>query len=176
VADEHAKIAVMNALEHSTSLLFIEGGKLVAIRSIRIGTAGAGLHGGTATGESDAAAAGAGAAAAPDPAVETARTHDYLVRLTREIRRTVSTLPDALPVDAIYATGPGAVPGSGGGRCAGHRAADLLDRVTHDLSDESLPGPRAGVALRLAFKLNGQTPAPTSDARRAHVRPTRSRR
>ena len=162
VADEHPRLAVINAQEHSTSLLFIEGGKLVAVRSIRIGTRGAGHAAGGAeqAGDGGEAAAGDGAEA---QALDTARTHEYLTRLTREIRRTTSTLPDALPVDELYVTGPGgAVPGFAAaiGEVLGRepQPLDLLDRVSHDLSDEEarLWGPQLGVALGMAFKLNGE--------------------
>src|SRR6185295_8246546 len=87
---------------------------------------------------------------------------DYLTRLTREIRRTVSTLPDALPVDALYVTGPGgSVPGFAAalGEVLGAepQPLDLLDRVDHELSDAEARrfGPELGVALGMAFKLNG---------------------
>ena len=156
VAAEHPRIAVINAQERSTSLLFIEQGKLVAVRSIRIGTRGAGTHG---AGEET----GGDGAASEEAALDTARTHEYLTRLTREIRRTTSTLPDALPVDELYVTGPGgAVPGFGAaiGEVLGREPSplDLLDRVSHDLSDEDARrwGPELGVALGMAFKLNGQ--------------------
>jgi len=168
VADEHPRIAVISAQEHSTSMLFIEGGKLVAVRSIRIGTRGAGGHGGAPGGETETEGSGAAGADAgggepsAEQALDTARTHEYLTRLTREIRRTTSTLPDALPVDALYVTGPGgAVPGFGpalaevlGGE---PQPLDLLSRVTHELSDEDARrwGPELGVALGMAFKLNG---------------------
>src|SRR5262245_17936229 len=110
VTDEHPRIAVINAQERSTSLLFIEKGKLFAVRSIRIGTHGAG-HG-AAPGEGRGPQDGNGKATRDDKALDTARTHEYLTRLTREIRRTTSTLPDALPVDELYVTGPGgSVPG-----------------------------------------------------------------
>lgn len=166
VTDEHPRLAVINAQEHSTSLLFIEGGKLVAVRSIRIGTRGAG-HAAAAGAESAEAGADGGEAAtgngAEAQALDTARTHEYLTRLTREIRRTTSTLPDALPVDELYVTGPGgSVPGFAAavGEVLGRepQPLDLLDRVTHDLSDEEarLWGPQLGVALGMAFKLNGE--------------------
>jgi Tfp pilus assembly PilM family ATPase len=174
VAAEHPRIAVINAQEHSTSLLFIEGGKLFAVRSIRIGTRGAGHAAGGA--DAGAAAAGGGAdgagaggeaaadgAGAEAAALDTARTHEYLTRLTREIRRTTSTLPDVLPVDELYVTGPGgAVPGFAAAvaEVLGRepQPLDLLDRVTHDLSDEEARvwGPQLGVALGMAFKLNGE--------------------
>ena len=160
VAAEHPRIAVINAQEHSTSLLFIEQGKLVAVRSIRIGTRGAGSHG---AGAGPGAAEPGDDAAADEAALDTARTHEYLTRLTREIRRTTSTLPDALPVDELYVTGPGgAVPGFAAAlaEVLGRepKPLDLLDRVTHDLSDEEARhwGPQLGVALGMAFKLNGQ--------------------
>ena len=190
VAAEHPRIAVINAQEHSTSLLFIEGGKLFAVRSIRIGTRGAGhaaggadagaaAAGGGADGAGaggEAAAVGAGAEAA---ALDTARTHEYLTRLTREIRRTTSTLPDVLPVDELYVTGPGgAVPGFAAAvaEVLGRepQPLDLLDRVTHDLSDEEARvwGPQLGVALGIAFKLNGLDETHT-DFRREEVAYTR---
>jgi len=163
VAAEHPRIAVVNAQEHSTSLLFIQQGKLVAVRSIRIGTRGAGSHGAGAETGAAADEAGAEGGTAEEVALDTARTHEYLTRLTREIRRTTSTLPDALPVDELYVTGPGgAVPGFGAAmsEVLGRepKPLDLLDRVTHDLSDEEARhwGPQLGVALGMAFKLNGQ--------------------
>jgi Tfp pilus assembly PilM family ATPase len=167
VADEHPRLAVINAQEHSTSLLFIEGGKLVAVRSIRIGTRGAGHAAAAGAEPAEAAGADGGEAAGGDgaeaQALDTARTHEYLTRLTREIRRTTTTLPDALPVDELYVTGPGgAVPGFAAAvaEVLGRepQPLDLLDRVTHDLSDEEARrwGPQLGVALGMAFKLNGE--------------------
>ncbi|HZL98788.1 MAG TPA: pilus assembly protein PilM [Planctomycetota bacterium] len=164
VAGEHARMAVINAQEHATSLLFLEGGKLVAVRSIRIGSRGVGAQA-VEPGAEAAADGGEGPAAgeaAADAAVGTARAHEYLSRLKREIRRTVSTLPDALPVDALYVAGPGgAVPGFAQaiGEVLGGEPEplDLLERVSHELSDEEARrwGPELGVALGMAFKLNG---------------------
>ncbi len=141
VVEEHERFVVVNAQERSTSLLFIVGGQLFAVRTIRLGS-----HG-TGEGTDD---------------VGVARTHDYLQRLLREIRRTLTTLPDVGELDAVYAAGNGSrIPefnqkiGAAFGVDA-CQPLDLLSRVEHKLSDEEVEhfGPDIGVMLGMAFKLN----------------------
>jgi Tfp pilus assembly PilM family ATPase len=147
VTAEHPRIAVLNAQETTTSLLVLVEGKLFALRSIRVG-AGALVR--------DLDAGGV------DTDVETAHAHEYFTRLLREIRRTVSTLPELGELDALYVTGCGSrVPGLAAavGEALGREAEplDLLERVDHKLSDEDAEryGPDIGVLLGLAYKLNG---------------------
>ncbi len=153
VTEEHERFAVVHASERSTSLLFIEAGGLYAVRSIRIGT-----HAVTHGHDVDDHAGDSGI----DQDIETARTHDYLARLKREIRRTLTTLPDAGEFDTIYITGSGsrlpafpeAIDEVFGGEV---QELDLLSRVDHRLDDEDARhfGPDVGVALGMAFKFNG---------------------
>jgi Tfp pilus assembly PilM family ATPase len=156
-AETGERAVVVNAQDVTTSLLFLQGGKLYAVRSIRIGAASV---------RHVAAPPAEGAAAEADDArareVETARTHDFLARLTREIRRTLGTLPDFGEPGKVLLLGSGA-------RLAGFAEAmgqafgapaeelDLLDRVDHKLSDADAErfGPDLGVALGVAYKLNG---------------------
>jgi len=168
LAEEHERIAVVNAQESSTTLMFLVDGKLFALRSIRIGTHGV-LH------DADGVVPEEGF----EHDVETARTHDYLTRLVREVRRTLGTLPDLGTLDALYITGSGsrlagfgeAVGGVLGGAA---QPLDLLSRVNHKLTDDEVDQfePDIGVVLGTAFKLNGIDVTRT-DFRREEVAYTR---
>lgn len=142
VTSDHERFVVVNAQERSTSLLFLVEGKLFAVRTIRLGS-----HGTSDT----------------DDEVGVARAHDYLQRLLREIRRTLTTLPDIGELEAVYATGHGSRLSDfhtkigeafGVGQT---EPLDLLSRVEHKLSDDEVErfGPDIGVLLGMAFKLNG---------------------
>jgi hypothetical protein len=148
--------------------MFLRDGELFAVRSIRIGTHGV-RH------DDDGPAAGEG----HEHDVETARTHDYLARLVREVRRTLGTIPDLGPIDALYTTGGGSRlegfdEAVGGVLGAPAQPLDLLSRVSHKLSDEEVDhyGPDIGVVLGTAFKLNGVDVTHT-DFRREEVAYTR---
>jgi Tfp pilus assembly PilM family ATPase len=164
VAEECGERAVVvNAQETTTSLLFVQAGKLYALRSIRIGSAGAAR---AAEGEH-----------ATD--IETARVHDVLGRLVREVRRTLGTLPEFGAPGKVLLTGTGSrLPGFAEalGQALGGPAEelDLLARVDHKLDDEEARrvGPDIGVALGIAFKLNGLDET-HSDFRREEVAYTR---
>lgn len=170
-AEEHDVAVVVNANEASTSLLFLVDGKLFAVRSLRMGT-----HGIQATDDvgdeqfvfvdDEETPVTAPAPSVDEPAMDrdldTARAHDYLGRLKREIRRTLTTLPTMGEVEAVWICGSGS-------RIEGFREAmresfgvsaealDLLGRVDHKLSADDVDrlGPDIGVALGLAYKLNG---------------------
>ncbi len=140
------RAVVVNAQDATTSLLFLQAGKLYALRSIRIGTAGV-AH---------------GAADARERELETARIHDVLGRLVREVRRTLGTLPDFGAPGRVLLTGSGSrLPGfaEAVGQAFGAKAEelDLLARVDHKLGDEDAARCAAdiGVALGVAYKLNG---------------------
>jgi Tfp pilus assembly PilM family ATPase len=146
IAARHERFVVIHAQESTTSLMFLEGGRLYAVRSIRIGSHGVGHDEG----------------AVAEEALETARTHDYLARLVREIRRTLTTLPDAGTPEVVYLTGtgsllPGFVEAVAGVIDGDVQPLDLLEHVDHKLSDDEQRryGPDIGVALGIAFKLNG---------------------
>jgi Tfp pilus assembly PilM family ATPase len=146
LVDAHARFAVVNAQDAATSLLLVVDGHLYALRSIRIGTHGI-LHEADVTVDED---------------VETARVHDFLSRLLREIRRTLSTLPELGELEALYVTGSGSrLPGFAEtmSETLGVEAQplDFLEHVDHKLSDEeaSRHGRDLGAALGMAFKLNG---------------------
>ena len=148
VAGEHEIQVIVNAQESSTSLLFLVGGKLYAVRSLRMGTEG--MHPGDES------------ASQRDREIETARAHDYEGRLKREIRRTLTTLTGLGEIQAAHVTGSGsrmtgflAVIGEAFGVEA--KTLDLLTYVDHKLSEEEAEryGPEIGVALGVAFKLNG---------------------
>ena len=152
VADKHESFVVVNAQERTTSLLFVQEGGLYAVRSIRIGTRSVG-HGL----DEDAPAA-----SEQEAELERARTHDYLARLTREVRRTLTTLPGRQAPEVVWATGTGA-------RLTGFHEAlheafgapvetlDWLEHVDHTLDEDEAErlGPDLGVALGMAYKLNG---------------------
>lgn len=141
VTEEHERFVVVNAQERSTSLLFVVAGELFAVRTIRLGS-----HGTDGVDE-----------------VATARSHDYLQRLLREIRRTLTTLPSVGTIETVYAVGHGsrlAEFHTALGEAFGVPATEplnLLERVDHKLSDEEVArfGPDAGVALGMAYKLAG---------------------
>lgn len=168
VAEEHERMAVVNAQETSTTIMFLVDGGLFALRSIRIGTHGV-RH------EDDGQAASEG----NELEVETARTHDYLTRLVRELRRTLGTIPDLGQLDALYVTGggsrlPGFAEAVGGVLGAVAQPLDLLSRVSHKLSEDEVEqyGADIGVGLGMAFKLNGVDVTKT-DFRREEVAYTR---
>jgi Tfp pilus assembly PilM family ATPase len=168
VADEHERIAVVNAQESSTTLMFLADGELFALRSIRIGTHGV-MH------DTDDGSAEEGF----EHDVETARTHDYLTRLVREVRRTLGTIPDLGQLDALYITGRGSRLAGfgeavGGVLGAAAQPLNLLSRVSHKLSDDEVDHyePDIGVVLGTAFKLNGVDVTRT-DFRREEVAYTR---
>jgi len=140
------RAVVVNAQDATTSLLFLQDGKLYAVRSIRIGTAGV-LH---------------GAQEAREKEIETARVHDMLSRLVREVRRTLGTLPEFSAPGKVLLAGsgsrlPGFAEALGDAFGAPAEELDLLARVDHKLSDEEAERCAAdiGVALGVAFKLNG---------------------
>jgi Tfp pilus assembly PilM family ATPase len=147
VAAEHPRMAVLNAQDTTTSLLVLVDGKLFALRSIRVGAR-------SVTRDVQAGDA--------DSDVGTAHAHEYFTRLLREIRRTLSTVPELGELDALYVTGSGSrIPGFGEavGEALGCEAVslDLLESVDHKLSaaDAERYGPDIGVLLGLAYKLNG---------------------
>jgi Tfp pilus assembly PilM family ATPase len=140
------RAVVVNAQDATTSLLFLQEGKLHAVRSIRIGTAGV-AH---------------GAREAREKEIETARIHDVLGRLVREVRRTLGTLPDFGTPGKVLLTGsgsrlPGFAEALGEAFGAPAEELDLLARVDHKLDDEDAERCAAdiGVALGVAYKLNG---------------------
>jgi Tfp pilus assembly PilM family ATPase len=148
VAAEHAVSVVVHAQDASTNLMFLVDGQLYSVRSLRLGTHG--LH------------ASSDAALAEDQEVEAARTHDYLSRLKREIRRTLTTLSGFEGLEAVHASGSGSrIPGFLGAVSEAFgvdaQPLDLLSYVDHKLSEEDAEryGPDIGVALGLAYKLNG---------------------
>ncbi len=169
VADEHPRMIVVNAETSTTTLMFLVDGTLFAVRSIRIGTHGVSSSAvESLTAEPGMEDAGGGAAAAlargaaRESELETVRTHDYLARLTREIRRTLSTLPDFGQADALYITGAGSLlPGIRESMSASFglqaTSLNLLEHVEHKLSDEDVEryGPEIGATLGMAFKLCG---------------------
>jgi Tfp pilus assembly PilM family ATPase len=168
IAGEHERMAVVNAQEGSATLMFLVDGELFALRSIRIGTHGI-LHGDAESGRDGGL----------EQDVETARTHDYLTRLTREVRRTLGTIPDLGSLDALYVAGGGSrLPGFdeavGGALGAIAQPLDLLSEVNHKLSEADVEefGHEIGVALGTAFKLNG-VDVTRADFRREEVAYTR---
>lgn len=152
IADEHESFAVVNAQERDMSIMIVKDGELYAMRCIRIGTFAV-THGHAAD---EAAAEGL------DHDIEVARTHEYLTRLSREIRRTLTTIPTLDELECVYITGSGS-------RLAGFddtmgklfgasvEPLDFLSHVDHQLdADEAHKyGPDIGVALGMAYKLNG---------------------
>jgi Tfp pilus assembly PilM family ATPase len=161
VAEEHEVQVIINATESSTSLLFLVGGALYAVRSLRLGTEAIQDIGGA------------------DRDIETARVHEYENKLKSEIRRTLTTLTGLDPIQAVWVTGSGSrVAGvtQGAGDAFGLEAKplDLLSYVDHKLSDEDAErlGPSVGVALGIAFRLNGQDVTKT-DFRREECAYTR---
>ncbi|MHC5211025.1 MAG: type IV pilus biogenesis protein PilM [Planctomycetota bacterium] len=164
VAAEHPHVAVLNAQDTTTSLLVLVDGKLFALRSIRVGAGSVAKDVRSGDVDSD---------------VETAHAHEYLMRLRREIRRTLSTLPEMEELDALYVLGGGSrVPGfaEAVGEALGREpeSLDLLEHVDHKLSaaDAERYGPDIGVLLGMAYKLNGLD-ATRTDFRREEVAYTR---
>jgi len=172
LAAEHPKLIVVDANTSTTTLLFLAEGTLFAVRSIRIGshgvTAGTGDALPAVEGAEESAGLGSAAAAAVarssarDTELETARTHDYLARLSREIRRTLSTLSEFGQADALYVTGSGSrLPGIRESMTAAFglqaKPLNLLERVDHKLSDADVEryGPEFGAPLGVAYKLCG---------------------
>jgi len=148
VAAEHAVSVVINAQDASTSLMFLVEGKLYSVRSLRLGTHG--IH------------VPSEAGLAEDQEIEAARAHDYLSRLKREIRRTMTTLSGFENIEAVLVSGSGSrIPGflEAASEAFGVDAQplDLLSYVDHRLSEEDVEryGPDIGVALGVAYKLNG---------------------
>lgn len=148
VAEEHPVSVVINAQDSATSLLFLVGGQLYAVRSLRLGTHG--IHAASEV-ESD-----------DQREIEAARAHDYTTRLKREIRRTLAALAGIDPIEAVLVTGSGSrIPGfmDEASEAFGVDAQqlDLLSYVDHKLSEEDAEryGPDIGVALGVAYKLNG---------------------
>ncbi|MFT7462886.1 MAG: Tfp pilus assembly PilM family ATPase [Pseudohongiellaceae bacterium] len=145
VADDHERFVLVDARDRSTNLLFIEGGKLFSVRSLRMGAHGVPREGDASHDE-----------------VSTARARDYLGRLQREVRRTLATLSGFADFETVLVSGSGSlIPGfleamteSFGGTVD---RLDLLSRVDHKLNEDDAEryGPDIGVALGVAFKLNG---------------------
>ncbi len=149
VAEQHERFVVVNAEERTTSLLWIVDGALYSVRSIRLGT-----HGVSHAQDETLTEAEQG--------VETARLHDYLARLTREIRRTLTMLPDPGELDIVYTLGSGSGLDGFAERMGEifHTEAsplNLLEHVEHKLTEDEVAsfGPYAGVCLGMAYKLNG---------------------
>jgi len=145
------RVVIVNAQDATTSLLFLQEGKLYALRSIRLGAAGV-HHEGPPEGAAEEAR---------ELEIETARAHDLLTRLTREVRRTLGTLPEfGQPAKVLLAGSASRIVGfaESMGQAFGAAAEplDLLSHVDHKLSDADAArlGPDLGVALGLAFKLN----------------------
>ena len=149
VADESDRLVVVNAQDRETTLLFIEEGHLVGVRSIRLGA-----HGIQEQQE--------GEASEEENSATDATVREYITRLEREIRRTLTTMPTKGEPDKVYVLGSGGrvdglLEAVGGSFGAEAEELDLLSLVDHQLSDEDAEGfgPDIGVALGLAFKLNG---------------------
>jgi hypothetical protein len=152
IADEHEFFAVVNAQERDTNLIIVKAGELYAMRSIRIGTFAV-THGHAAD---EATAEGL------EHDIEVARTREYLSRLSREIRRTLTTVPGLEELECVYITGSGS-------RLTGFDEAmgklfsvpveplDFLDHVDHQLDEDEADkyGLDLGVVLGMAYKLNG---------------------
>jgi hypothetical protein len=149
VASEHERALVILAQDHVTSLLFMVDGELFAVRSLRMGTHGIPRSGTGDTGVTDEIAQARGA--------------EYLGRMERELRRTLTTLPGLGELQAVHLLGSGsAIPDFDTTMqkvfaSAAVAPLDLLDKVDHKLSDEEVAryGPDVGVALGVAYKLAG---------------------
>lgn len=170
LTEEHEHFAVVNAQEKTTSLLILSGGQLHAVRAIRLGAEVVRDDDGVTEGEQ---------ADAHARDVREAHGHEYLARLEREIRRTVTTLPLARELDAVYVTGSGSrVPGFDVtiGRAFGceTQPLDLLDRIDHELDEDEAAryGADIGVALGIAYRMQGLDLTGT-DFRREEVRYTK---
>ncbi|GJM21937.1 MAG: hypothetical protein DHS20C15_18520 [Planctomycetota bacterium] len=161
VADEAGVQVVLDLREDATSVLFLVDAELFAVRQLRLG-----LHGIVGGDE-----LGASAAERMEGDAIEARSHDFLTKLKRELRRTLTTLPNLGDVESVHLCGSGAAV-KGLPEAAEElfkvRATplNLLERVDHKLSNEevALYGPDIGVALGAAYKLLG------SDALRADFR------
>ena len=127
----------------ATTLLFLAGNELYSVRSMRIG-AGDALSG------------------ADSEDVATARVHEFVARLTREIRRTLSTLPDFGAPQAVLLSGTGTrLPGVAEALAevfgAEARDVDWLSLVDHKLDEEDAErfGPDLGALIGTAFRFGG---------------------
>lgn len=181
-AESGERAIVISAQDATTSLMFLQAGKLYALRSIRIGAAGAQRH--AAPGAEPFVVlveepAGPTASATSEAAIDTARTHDFLARLMREMRRTLGTLPDfGKPGKVLLLGSASRMPGfaEAVSEMFGAHAEplDLLSRVEHKLSaaDARRLGPDLGVAIGVALKMNGVDETYT-DYRREEVAYTR---
>lgn len=158
VLAEHPRSVVISVQDHATYLLFLDEGRLIAVRSLRLGAHGIPRVPGGAD-PADVARAADGREAE----VIAGRTTEFLGRLERETRRTLTGLPpvEGLPVVLLLGSGR-AVPGldaSVGKLFPGARVEllDLLSRVEHELSAEDADrfGPDLGVALGVAYRLAG---------------------
>lgn len=152
VAEEAGVQVVLDLREDATSVLFLVDAQLFAVRQLRLGVHG--IVGGHEL-------AGSEAERMEGEAVE-ARAHDFLARLQRELRRTLTTLPNLGTVEKVHLCGSGA-------SVKGLREAaqelfqadaaplNLLEHVDHKLSREEVErfGPDIGVALGAAYKLLG---------------------
>lgn len=145
VTAEHERSVVIDVADHATNLLFLVDGSLFAVRSLRMGA-----HG-IPRGEG-----------AEQDEITTARAHDFLGRFKREVRRTLTTLPGLGALQAVLMSGSGSqIPGFAEAAAESFGAPaevlDLLARVDHKLDAEQAArlGPDIGVALGIAFKLNG---------------------
>jgi Tfp pilus assembly PilM family ATPase len=145
VADEYERFILVDARERSTHLLFVVEGKLFAVRSLRLGS-----HGIPREGESGG------------DDISTARAHDYLGRLQRELRRTLATLGSFGEANTVLITGSGSlIPGFEQAMTESFdKTVERLDLLSHidsklNARDAERYGPDIGVALGVAFKLNG---------------------
>lgn len=141
------RAVVVNLQDGTTSLQFLADGRLYALRTLRLGTRGLLRP----------------PADAREREIETARQHDFLARLGREVRRTLGTLPEFGQPGKVLLAGTGArLPGLAEalGQAFGAPAEllDFLEHVDHKLDeDESARlGPDLGAALGVAFRLNGE--------------------
>ena len=150
VAGEQECCLVLCAQDHATSLLFMVKGELYAVRSLRMGAHGIPRQGQTAGG-------------GMDDDIAAARGADFISRLERELRRTLTTLPGVGELQAVHLLGAGSdIPGFEDMlqrvfASAAVAPLNLLERVDHKLSDEDAVrfGPDVGVALGVAYKLAG---------------------
>jgi len=140
------RAVVVNAQDSTTSLLFLQAGTLYALRTVRLGTRGL--------------------LRPPEDArereIEAARQHEFLARLTREVRRTLGTLPEFGQPGKVLLAGAGAhLPGLAEALAqvfgAPAEPLDFLEHVDHklDAAEARLLGPDLGAALGIAFRLNG---------------------
>ncbi len=161
--DSGERAVVVNAQDGTTTLLFLQAGRLYALRSVRLGTQGL-----LRTPQDQR-----------EKQIEDARRHDFVARLTREIRRTLGTLPDfGVPGKVLLAGSGAALPGLSEalGQVFGAPVEDVdfLALVDHklDAATAARLGPDLGAALGVAFRLNGQDDTLT-DFRREEAAYTR---